>query len=277
MGDRITLEQYNSHDRDLDTLAEVKADCIYKRNVGVCNVSDCRRCSTAVDLTGCFSQLAVCDRMRVDMLARKIAQTHLYYRQQYRRRKMQSNKLLIVSVFVVLLFLVMGTVLVSAQTEFDDYPDELIMSQLQAPEPNPNVHPDKYNEFRNLFMKPYYNDGIIIYTIDWTQGMIRDVTGDGVVTNKDWACMFKYMWDVLFPPSLCQIVVNTGIKPGYEYYLIRCRNNPNNEWVYLEPSAGRYDYEVHDYWGTRYGVTFNRYGETKRIMNSCIGLLPIRK
>lgn len=55
-------------EKDLQTLADTLAFCMYKKDRGICRDSKCENCATRSELESCMEQLPACDSLRVKQL-----------------------------------------------------------------------------------------------------------------------------------------------------------------------------------------------------------------
>ena len=67
--EHLVFEQRTEHDKDISTLANIKADCLLFRTKKICSVSDCAACSKGNKIQACMNQLALCDQLKVDSMA----------------------------------------------------------------------------------------------------------------------------------------------------------------------------------------------------------------
>ena len=134
------------------------------------------------------------------------------------------------------------------------------------------------DEESSSLMKPYINDEMITNTLDLAKKLVVKLIGHdkainnptGEFVNREYACAFKYVWDSLYNPALCSIVANSDLFPGCFFnsrFIIRCRDNPTNKWIYLEPSATQYDYEIHDYYTNSYKSRNNVDVNSRRLVS----------
>lgn len=96
--------------RDIATLAEAKAECIYNLNFKKCTPAACQSCPHGAKLALCYSSLALCDQLRLDMDANEIAKEKINWKNSSDKRK-HSNKRWLIGLWTVTAILVIAIVI----------------------------------------------------------------------------------------------------------------------------------------------------------------------
>ncbi len=236
MDAHVIFEPVTDIDKNLDTLARVKADCTYRQYYNICKL-DCNKCKTNSKFNLCFNQLAICDQLRVNENAKELAINKIAYYRYYRINRIKNKTLLIFifSLLVILFFI--GVSFAHADTSI---------------------------------MKAYKNDRMITATLVDTHTHVHDCNDDGLVNCIDYTMQFKKEWDKKYTPKNCEIVRNNNGKNGFHHMFIRCRKDEMADWVYVEPQGTYLNYDMYDFWNDRYECFWNIYGETELWMRRYI-------
>lgn len=102
----LNLNILSDMDKNLNVLADIKADIIYRKHFNK-PVSD----STLMKFTLCYSQLPLCDQMRVDSQANMIAAMDIHRVEQYRKSKSMEKYLFIGTAAVCTAIILIGIAL----------------------------------------------------------------------------------------------------------------------------------------------------------------------
>lgn len=235
--DKTTFSLETDRDKDIETLAEAKANCYCYKQYNMCQVP-CEQCTTQSKIQACYKALAVCDQLRVDNLYAKLVVMKLaVYKNKSVHRRQAGMKafrttvhilitLLMISIFLPVIFLVRGMVPHDTQPRFID------------------------------------NDYFIATTFDRMPDTIYDLNNDGLVNCIDWSLQFKKTWNEMFESVNCELVRNNNIKTGMNHLFVRVRQDTMSEWIYIEPQGNKHNYLMTSYWGSMYDPKYNNYGET---------------
>lgn len=228
----ITFNQVTDLDKNLDVLADVKADCLYRQSCGYCPPGRCRNCKKYQQFNACYSQLAVCDKLKVDTAASWQAGMMNYYHYKHK----QAIFMRICSVaFIVGLVIFIAAISCAA-----------IWAEPAA----------------DNFMWEYHNDKCIVDTLKRTHSQVKDLNSDGKVNCIDYTLTFKHEWDKVYSPENCEIVRNYNKETGWHHLFVRARNHRMGDWLYVEPQAGATDYIIYEYWPDDYVCWYNIFGES---------------
>lgn len=104
MEEHILFEQYTDMDKNIDTLARVKAKCMYYRQYKLCN-KRCSSCSRNLRFKACYNELALCDQLKLDDTADYLFSIYNRNRLEYNYEKRQNKK---INIFLISLLILIS-------------------------------------------------------------------------------------------------------------------------------------------------------------------------
>ena len=112
MEEHILFEQYTDMDKNIDTLARVKAKCMYYRQYNLCN-KRCSSCSRNLRFKVCYDELALCDQLKLDDTADYLYSIYSRNRIDYLFEKNQNKKInvILISILGILVVAFIGVLL----------------------------------------------------------------------------------------------------------------------------------------------------------------------
>lgn len=228
--EHFVFEQRTSMDKNFDTLAITKAECLHARRCKLCT-ADCSRCSKGLKFNACYRQLALCDQLYIDNTAEQVAYSMDidYYEYVQRVKQKKSVRLFIIIITVLLLMFVVC-----------------------------KAHG------QSIYVNYYTDDEYIVDILEETKKNIRDINEDGIINCVDKAIIYKRLWDRKYDPTNCEIVRNFHVYTGWHHLFIRVRGAYGSKWLRIEPSAGPDNYRMQDFWGDEYEQWYDVYYETDR-------------
>lgn len=85
---------FGNWNANIETLAKQKSDCDYFRYTKRCSSEECRNCSTGQKLQICYSQLPLCDQLKVNQIAKEKTGWKIYdFKRELKRNR--NSKILI--------------------------------------------------------------------------------------------------------------------------------------------------------------------------------------
>ena len=229
MTEHVIFEQYTDMDKNINILANVKAECIHARKYNLC-YSNCASCLRAYKFQECYKQLALCDQLRLDSNAEYIAAQMELTRTYVITRKKQIIQIRTIVIIVALLFILFVCTKAYSQSLYTNY---------------------------------YTEDKWIVDTLNRTHSQVKDVNHDGVVNCIDYTITYKRLWDLQYPTDCCEIVRNYNVHTEWHHLFISVRGTNKAKWIFIEPQGTQFNYRMTDYWKDKYDPTYNIFYETK--------------
>lgn len=228
--EHFVFEQYTSMDKNFDTLAMTKAECLHARRWKLCT-ANCARCGKGLRFIACYRQLALCDQLYIDNTAERITagmdQNRCNNVKEHKQRKDVRLAVIIITALLLLLIAVKA-------------------------------------HGQSIYVNYYTEDEYIVDILEETKKNIRDINEDGKINCIDKAIIYKRLWDRKYDPSNCEIVRNFHVYTGWHHLFVRVRGAYGSQWLRVEPSAGPDNYRMQDYWGDDYEQWYDVYYETDK-------------
>ena len=90
MEEHIIFEQYTDMDKNINTLAQFRAKCIYMKHFNMCK-EKCSKCRRNIKFKACYHELAICDQIKLDDTAENIAAFYINNKKDNDAREKEDN------------------------------------------------------------------------------------------------------------------------------------------------------------------------------------------
>lgn len=224
MNTHVIFESVTDMDKNLDVLATVKADCMYKKLFKSCSI-DCYDCKIYHKFNDCYSALATCDQLKVDKIAEQYVRQSINLRKNWKINLLKDKALI---GFLIILFSFLFFIgITSAHAE------------------------------------PLPVEAMVTSTLVKTKASVHDCNLDRKLNCIDYTLQFKVEWDKVYSCTNCEIVRNYNRVTGFNHLFVRCRSDCMADWIYVEPQGSVHNYNMYSFWGDKYVCFWNKYGETE--------------
>lgn len=228
MTEHVIFEQYTDMDKNINTLARIKAECLHSLKYSQCS-GNCNSCLRNHKFQECYRQLALCDQLRLDSDAEYFAARMSLTKEYLIKHKKNKFTVRIAIIIIAMLLIIFINTKAHGQSIYTDYYDE---------------------------------DEWIVDILEQTHERVKDINEDGLVNCIDYSITFKKLWDLKYPRNCCEIIRNFNVYTGWHHLFISVRGTERARWLFIEPQGTRYNYRMEDYWKDKFNATYNVYYET---------------
>lgn len=212
-------------EKNVDALAEVKAECMYRQYRKSCDAARCLTCAMHDKLMSCYVQLSLCDQLKVDTRADKLFAERVCHADAI-RHDTRANRMS--SVIGYLLPFAFGIVML-------------------------------------LFARACFGEPVSVYddignVVEQTHSQVRDKNYDGKVDCVDWSLTFKGLWEKSHGFGTCILVENHNERTDMHHMFVKV-SLVSNIWTFVEPQGTRDGWAPYDVWGDKYSPAYNRTAE----------------